>query len=292
MWTFHPTKMSNKVLVIGAINIDVTLFAQAPYNLHDSNVVKNHLSVGGVGANIARNLSALGSEVTLFAPIGSDPLFKWALSEIHDSGVNLVTLWQGFKSPGLYINVLDQQRDLFIGFNNVEPLDPTMKYFDELHDMFLRFDLIVLDANLSANALKQLSKLHRKGILACDAVSIEKAKRVFDILENIDYLKTNRQEFEYLLKLGFKPLLAKGLTTIVTDGKNPVTVYQGGKKYIFAVPNVANVQNVSGAGDAFFSGMLFSLIKGEDLNKQIDRAIEAANKVLESENNTLKGAIT
>ncbi len=289
MSIYHHTKMSNKILVIGAINIDITINKDSEYILHNSNVVNSYFTIGGVGANIARNLAFLGNSVTMCTPSSDEMFYHLVKTKMEESNVSLTNFWKSKNAVGLYINVLDNQNDLYIGFNDLRPLNPVVRYKEELSELLLKHDLIILDANLSFDALKNISSMKRKGLLAVDVVSVEKASRTFSSLSNIDYLKTNKLEFMRLAEEGFNPYKFERLTTIVTDGENDVTVYKKGKKYRFPVEKVSNVINVSGAGDAFFSGFLHAALEKEELEKQIKYAIDVANKVLLSDKNALGG---
>ena len=60
------------VAVVGAINIDIWGKSNSILILHDSNPGEIHYSFGGVGRNIAHNLSLMGQRVSMLTAIGDD----------------------------------------------------------------------------------------------------------------------------------------------------------------------------------------------------------------------------
>jgi len=54
----------NRILVIGAQNIDIFAKTKEDYTLRDSNVAQITLAYGGVGRNITENIKRLGNDVS------------------------------------------------------------------------------------------------------------------------------------------------------------------------------------------------------------------------------------
>ena len=61
-----------KIIVIGGCNIDFICRATANIEPATSNAADISLQLGGVGRNIAENLTRLGAEVTLITSLGDD----------------------------------------------------------------------------------------------------------------------------------------------------------------------------------------------------------------------------
>ena len=64
--------MSGYVAVVGGVNIDIGGRPFSPLVPRDSNPGRVTVSLGGVGRNIAHNLSLLGAEVQLLTAFGDD----------------------------------------------------------------------------------------------------------------------------------------------------------------------------------------------------------------------------
>ena len=68
-------------VVVGGVNMDIGGRSFAPLVAKDSNPGKVRMSLGGVGRNIAHNLSLLGVDVRFFTPSAlPPPAGSWALT--------------------------------------------------------------------------------------------------------------------------------------------------------------------------------------------------------------------
>ncbi|MCA3574619.1 MAG: carbohydrate kinase, partial [Aestuariivirga sp.] len=61
-----------RVIVIGGANVDIKGRSSGPFVQGTSNPGEVTVSAGGVGRNIAENLSRLGVSVSLFTALGDD----------------------------------------------------------------------------------------------------------------------------------------------------------------------------------------------------------------------------
>lgn len=77
-----------KILVIGAQNIDLFAHAKSDCVLHDSNHAKIHMAFGGVGCNIATNLSILGNQVDFLTVFGHDYFSQIAKQNLIDLNIH------------------------------------------------------------------------------------------------------------------------------------------------------------------------------------------------------------
>ena len=77
-------KDRKEILVIGATNTDISGKCLYPLVMGDSNIGKVTTSLGGVGHNIALNLSRMGKEVSFITSLGSDNFGCNARNELKD----------------------------------------------------------------------------------------------------------------------------------------------------------------------------------------------------------------
>lgn len=81
--------MSEKIAVIGGMNIDITGEPLGPLIERDVNPGRVRLSYGGVGRNIAENLVRMGFDVQLVAPIGADVYGEMLVRSCKELGIGL-----------------------------------------------------------------------------------------------------------------------------------------------------------------------------------------------------------
>ena len=75
-----------RIAVVGGANMDIGGFPDGRLRLEDSNPGRVHLSVGGVGRNIAENAARLGLDVSLISAIGGDPNGRMLLEDCRQKG--------------------------------------------------------------------------------------------------------------------------------------------------------------------------------------------------------------
>ena len=97
-------------VVVGGVNIDIGGQVFRPLIGRDSNPGRVTMSVGGVGRNIAHNMSLLGMRVKLFTAFGDDIYARKILESCEELGIDTST---ALRVPGeatsiyLYINDSD-----------------------------------------------------------------------------------------------------------------------------------------------------------------------------------------
>ena len=100
--------MSEQVLVIGAILLDVKGKPLAGLEPNTSNPSTSRITRGGTARNVAENLGLLGADVTLISAVGDDIIGKQLVEQTAAANVNvdLVQTIDG-ENTGAYIAVLE-----------------------------------------------------------------------------------------------------------------------------------------------------------------------------------------
>lgn len=261
-----------RVCVIGGSVIDLFLYPHQHMNLRDSNPGYMKRSLGGVGRNIAENLSRLGIDTTLITPLGQDNHRVMIERQAHDIGLKLCPI--EIKETPLYVSVIDEKGEDLIGVALMDEIAAmsieSIMVYQKILD---HADLIVLDTNLSEDVLTALLALygHKSYV---DAISGQKAIRLKHVLSHIHTLKMNAIEASTLA--GFKDDSHADLDQLgnyfIEQGTKEVFITLGDKGVYYANKDMAEMRssvkvdviNSTGAGDAFFAGVIFAKIHGYD----------------------------
>ncbi|AIO19033.1 Pseudouridine kinase [Candidatus Izimaplasma bacterium HR1] len=288
--------MSNKVLVIGAVNIDIFANTEEKYVLEDSNLAKITLGFGGVGGNIATNLNTLNLEVSFITAFSSDLLGNMLYNHYQKLGIDTSNAYTSLDSnSSVYLGVLDELNDLYLGLNDmsiIKEMDRT--FLQTKHDYINQFEYIVIDNNLAKETLEYLLKTYQNKTLILDAVSAKKVVKLQSLLKYISVLKVNQIELDVLSKEDttinqINDLLKQGVKELlVTNKQNPVFYASNDYTEKYETIPCNNIVNATGAGDAFISGYIQALINQKPIAERILNANTLANKTLQSTISTIE----
>ena len=276
--------MENKVIVIGAVNMDICGTAEKELIMRDSNPGSVSMTVGGVGHNIAVNLRNLGLGVKLIAAIGSDLYGEGLLKSCLDDGLDmsLARYVEGSSSCYLYIN--DEKGDLALAVCDTDIsgcIDP--EYLSRHLDEINAADALVIDGNLPPETLVWIADNVTVPLYA-DPVSVRKSERLIPVLPKLRAIKPNDLEAMYMTG---EPSPEKAALSLLKSGVKRVFVSLGecgmiaaeGDSLITLPCSVTKLVNTAGAGDAATAAMVWAGIRGlslEDTAIAANRAAAAA----------------
>lgn len=279
----------SKILVIGAQNIDIFAKNSEDYVLHDSNISSINFSFGGVGRNIAENLSRLDASVSFLTVFGNDLFSTLSKNSLDEMNINYKHSKTSPSRNSVYLGILDKENDLFLGLNDmdiVKELD--IEFMKKHHDYINTFDYLVIDNNLEEDVITYLLQTHHQTTIM-DAVSAHKVHKLKDNLDKIDYLKVNNIELNELTNnQGLDYFNDKNVNNIIVTNQDKEIIFYDGKTYKYSPKKVDSITNASGAGDAFISGFIKGLSLELSIDKCINLAINTATITLESDDATNK----
>lgn len=288
---------SQPVICIGGANIDRKFHVKDKAQLGTSNPSYLSQNAGGVARNIAENLGRLGMEVTLISTSGLDT--DWSFIEESSSlYMNLETVTQfPEKSTGSYTAVLDSNGELIIALADMEVYEAITPDLLLKNDTLLsKAKCIMVDLNCPKETIQFLchfAKNHEIPIVLIP-VSSPKMSRLPDDLEGVTWLITNRDESEAFFDTeikneeDWKRILEKWLSlgisnVVVTNGKKGSMI--GNKEEgVYHVPSIEinEIVDVTGAGDAFSSAVIYSWLEGKPLFEIAKAGTINASKTLQS----------
>lgn len=265
--------MNNKILVIGGSNIDVCCKSDKKIINKDSNIGKVEFALGGVGRNIAEDLSLFGADTSLITAIGNDSFGHVVRDNAEEQ--NIALLIKPFKNEktGVYAYVSDSDGSFVLGVNDMDITSKLTPEIIEENGNFLLFsDYVVLEANLPQETIEKVCSYDVK--LIADCVSGVKCRRLANVLDKLFLLKANLLELKVLtgkqnLEDGVRDLVSRGLKQgIVTLGENGAMCFETTSEGIvcYKIPNMPDfeVVDTGGCGDAFLSGYIIGIMRGHN----------------------------
>lgn len=275
-----------KIIIIGSSNVDIIARFHKNYQKHDSNPSDIMISWGGVGRNICENLARLNTNPSFMTVLGDD-IFS---EELRKSFKELKIDYRFSKivkgQSSIYLALINPNGLLEVASSSTGLIEMLSRKDILLQKDYLNeFDYIVLDTNLSEEALTCIFDVIKKPIIV-DATSAQKAIKLKPFLNKIALLKCNQYEALALtnnnsIEMQVKILNELGIKeVIITQGANEI--YYNDKKKIMKkeVAKVKSVIDETGAGDAFTSGIVYGKIKGYSLLKSITIAERLAQETL------------
>lgn len=285
------------IACIGGANLDRKARGKQQVRLHSSNPVTIMESCGGVARNIAENLGRLGCNTSLITGIGEDKEGEWILQETKKHGVDISQVWRlPMQRTGTYTALLDIDGEMVVSLANMDIYDAlTREMFAEKWSHIAAAQAIFLDTNVPADCLAYIiDRCREENIpLFVDPVSSAKAKKLPQRLDGVEAILPNREEAELLADMAIgsleecaeacRKIRERGVKrVIVTMGEQGI-YYQSENESEHLTPFPTDVVDVTGAGDAFASGLLYGVVNGESFGRACRLGLAASALTLQTE---------
>ncbi len=266
-------KQDGIISVVGAVNIDICGTSLEPIIPGDSNPGRVAVSLGGVGRNIADNLSRLGAPVRLITVLGDDGHGIQALNSCRDLGIDmsLSSVVPG-ETTSTYLCINDADGDVSMAISHMDicrHISPA--FLLERMDDINRSALVVMDANLAEEAIACLCENCVAPIFA-DPVSVKKSVRLKAHLDRIFCLKPNRAEAEILadmtiysqadIEQAASILRSKGVKLVFISLGADGVYYDDGESRGMLPCYPGTVVDTTGCGDAFMAAVACGFFEG------------------------------
>ena len=290
------------VAVVGGVNIDIGGRPNLPLIERDSNPGKVSISLGGVGRNIAHNMSLLGLHVRFLTAFGDDLHAQRIEASCADLGIDISharKVAEASTSTYLYLN--DENGDMVLAVSDMEICERiTPDYIASNLSLLNNAQVVVVDGNLPAETLEYLAE-HCTAPIFADPVSVTKAEKLRPILGRLNTLKPNRMEAELLSGIRItdektvhraaEKLLETGLHRVFLSlGADGVLAANGEESRIYSCLPAA-VRSTTGAGDAFMAALVWAYLEGMDLEETV-RAVSAAAAIATESEETINPALS
>ncbi|QRG68036.1 carbohydrate kinase [Brevibacillus choshinensis] len=293
----YVLREEGSIACIGGANLDRKARGKQQVRLHSSNPVTIMESCGGVARNIAENLGRLGCKTSLFTSIGEDKEGEWILQETRKHGVDISQVWRlPTQRTGTYTALLDIDGEMVVSLANMDIYDAlTPEMYADKWSHIAAAQAIFLDTNVPADCLAYIiERCREENIpLFVDPVSSAKAKKLPQRLDGVEAILPNREEAELLAGMSIssieecaeacRKIRERGVKhVIVTMGEQGV-YYQSEDVSKHFTPYPTEVVDVTGAGDAFASGLLYGYVGGESFERACQLGLAASALTLKTE---------
>ena len=289
----YVLRSGSYTVVVGGVNVDIGGRSFAPLIPADSNPGAVTVNLGGVGRNIAHNLSLMGAEVRLMAAYGDDA--HGAQVAASCAALN-IDLSHGLRVSGgttsTYLYLMDHRGEMALAVSDMsicEKISPA--YLADNLPLLQNAQVVVADANIPAESLEFLAK-NCEAPLFVDPVSTTKAEKLRPILGKIHTLKPNRLEAELLsgvpirnnrdVEDAARKLLSLGVRRVfISLGAEGVCAAEGDR--VLWLKNLpGNMVNTTGCGDAFMAALVWAYLEDLDLEHSALAGLAAGSIAMES----------
>lgn len=291
------------VTVVGGMNMDI---GGRPYKklvAKDSNPGAVRMSPGGVGRNIAHNMSLLGLDVRLLTAFGDDVYAQKLAAVCGELGIDISqspVIPGGHTSTYLFVN--DESGDMQLAVSDMDIYDHlTPQVLQSRRQLLDGSQVVVLDTNLPAETVAWVAENCRAPIFA-DPVSTAKAEKLRPVLGRLHTLKPNRIEAELLsgvaisddasLRRAADALLETGLHRVfISLGAGGVFAADRSGQVLHLPAPEGNIVSTTGCGDSFMAALAWAYLQGSDLERSA-RAGLAASTITMASADTINPAMS
>lgn len=269
-----------KILIIGELLIDLISTNYAKELSEAKNFEKYF---GGSPGNIALNLADMGLYPTIISRVGRDPFGKSILKNLQTRGVNVENIQLDPVNPTSFVLVSrSRETPQFFPFRGA---DQYLQFPENANDLIRNCNILHFSSwpisrePARTTTLKLIDMARKFNVKVCFDPNYRRIlwenKQdgtffVKSILKDVFLLKPSRDDALSILgkmkdedyvrtfhKLGVR-------NVIMTLGKDGVVVSDGKEMKHF--PSLAkHVVDTTGAGDAFWAGMYYSISKGKNV---------------------------
>lgn len=299
------SKPKVKAVVLGGSNIDLKGYPEGNYLPRTSNPGEIIERMGGVARNIAENLGLLGVPTLLLTAVGDDHYGDELVQRTDKDALDLSRVIRSSKhGTGRYLVLHDEAGEMVGAISDMGVMgEVTPAYLERNRSLIETSEVLALDANPGSQTLEKLFSILRnradKTIVA-DPVSVDKAVKLRNYLDQVDIITPNEDEARALFGLEvlktneLEPLAGKvqsslrsldiGLSVVVTSGDDGLALVTGKRVRRFNPVTVPNeeIKDTTGAGDTLTAAMIYALLEGNSLLNGIDLGIRAASEAVKS----------
>lgn len=286
------------MLVIGGVFVDVKGFAREAYKPLERNVGDVQVTAGGVCRNVAENLSKLGREAQFVSMVDDDAIGSQTREGLSALGVGVEHVIAAKNGMGMWLAILDEKGDLAGSISRQPDFTALEAYLKANGDAIMaETDGVVLEFDMNeaiSSLVMELAKRHGKPVYAIVG-NMGVILRHPEFLHDVACFICNEMEAGRLFRADLTALGPDRMLEALKQGSAVagipamvITMGANGSVYIdhrtgefgFCPPEDVDVVDTTGAGDAFFSAAVASLMNGAPLAQAVREGTLLAARTL------------
>ena len=288
----YVLRSGSYVVVVGGANVDIGGRSRGKLVAGDSNPGRVGLSIGGVGRNIAHNLSLLGADVRMLTAYGDDLYGQGLVDACNAAGIDMshARLLRD-EATSTYLYIAGQDGDMALAVSDMaicDRIDP--EYLASHYALLQNARVIVCDTNIPAESLQYLTEQFSAPIF-CDPVSTAKAEKLRPILSRIHTLKPNKMEAELLSGIPIRDRadVEKAARALLDTGLQRVFLSLGSEGMYAATGDDScwmenlpcSIVNTTGCGDSAMAALVWAYLEELSLAESVRAALAAGSITIE-----------
>ena len=289
----YVLRTGSYAVVVGGVNVDIGGRSFAPLVASDSNPGSVSVSLGGVGRNIAHNMSLMGVDVRLLTAYGDDLNGERVAASCSELGIDIS---HALRIPGgttsTYLYLTDPEGEMALAVSDMEICKKiTPAYLAANLPLLQNAQVVVADCNIPAESLQYLAE-NCTAPLFIDPVSTTKAEKLRPILNKIHTLKPNKLEASLLsgVEIETREDVARAADKLLEMGIHRMFISLGADGVYAAMgqerlwlPNIpGKMVNTTGCGDAFMAALVWAYLEGSNLEATAKAGLAAGSIAMES----------
>lgn len=291
--------MTYDIITLGSASIDAFVKTKSEIVKHHHHLDLAYLlggkilidelifTTGGGGTNTAVAFSRLGLKTAFLGCLGNDENGEVILKELKKEKIDF--LGKIKKGQTGYSLILAGAADRTILTHKGVNDDLEEKDIPKLSTKWLYVSTMLGKSEKTLFFI--IPKLKKQGIKIAlnlsQYLAQQGTKKLSPLLKSADILIMNKDEAHILTKKKeAKQMLitlsksCKGII-VITDGENPIHVLSNNKFYLKKIKKIKPIDS-TGAGDAFASGFIYSIIKNKPINTAITNGCKESASVLKN----------
>lgn len=289
----YVLRTGSYAVVVGGVNVDICGRSFAPLVEADSNPGVVSSSLGGVGRNIAHNMSLMGLDVRLLTAFGDDQNGQRVAASCSELGIDAS---RALRIPGAttstYLYLTGPDGEMALAVSDMEVCRRiTPEYLSGNLPLLQSAQVVVADANIPGESLRYLAE-NCSVPLFVDPVSTAKAEKLRPILPRIHTLKPNALEASILsgeeihsdadVERAADRLLQMGVHRLFLSLGSRGVYAAMGKERLWLNNLPGSMVNTTGCGDAFMAALVWAYLEGMNLKDTALSGLAAAAIAMES----------
>lgn len=292
-------KIKNKLLVIGSVNVDLSICTDNIPKQGETIYGNNfRQELGGKGVNQAFYAQLSGMNTTLFCSIGDDIFGQSANKKLNQTGLNLIIKKRKNKNTGVAVIIVNENDNRIIlehGANYVIEKKEIEELFSSFNGSYFLTQLETPFEIAKHSFILAKNKNITTFFNPTPAIEMED-----DIYNFIDFIIVNETECETLcgifpnrevIQKAAEWFLNKGVKNVIITLGSKGSYFYNKTQSIFVVSKKIKVVNTTGAGDSFIGAFISKLDSSNNIDESLKFATKIAGLVCESENVQAKDII-